>query len=83
VLRAPECGAELALPTADLFGCALIRAPEQIRSIESLSGLQACGLSPLILRSAPHWHYSSKRLLYTSIGGTCKNTIGGTEWETL
>jgi len=30
-LRAPECGAELALPTADLFGCALIRAPEQSR----------------------------------------------------
>jgi hypothetical protein len=37
VLRAPECGAELALPTADLFGFALIRTPEQIRSIESLS----------------------------------------------
>ena len=24
---------------------------------------------------------SSKRLLYASIGGTCKNTIGGTRWE--
>jgi hypothetical protein len=53
-LRAPECGAELALPTADLFGFALIRAPEQIRWSESPSGLQACGLSPLRLRSAPH-----------------------------
>ena len=54
VLRTPECGAELALPTADLFGCALIRTPEQIRWSESPSGLQACGLSPLRLRSAPH-----------------------------
>jgi outer membrane protein assembly factor BamE (lipoprotein component of BamABCDE complex) len=49
-------GAELALPIADLFGCALICAPEQIRWSESLSGLQACGLSPLRLRSAPHSH---------------------------
>ena len=55
VLRTPECGAELSLPTADLFGCALIRTPEQIRWSESLSGLQACGLSPPRLRSAPHW----------------------------
>ena len=31
VLRTPERGAELSLPTADLFGCALIRTPEQIR----------------------------------------------------
>jgi len=54
VLRTPECGAELSLPTADLFGCALIRTPEQIRWSESLSGLQACGLSPPRLRSAPH-----------------------------
>jgi len=37
---------------------------------------------------APHAHgvpilyqYSSKRLLYTAINGTCKNTIGGTQWE--
>jgi hypothetical protein len=37
------------------FGCALIRSPEQIRWSESLSGLQAYGLSPLILRSAPHY----------------------------
>jgi hypothetical protein len=29
VLRTPECGAELSLPTADLFGCALTRTPEQ------------------------------------------------------
>jgi hypothetical protein len=28
VLRTPECGAELSLPTADLFGCALIRTPK-------------------------------------------------------
>lgn len=27
------------------------------------------------------YQYSSKRLLYTAIGGTCKNTIGGTQWE--
>jgi len=27
------------------------------------------------------FRYSSKRLLYTAIGGTCKNTIGGTQWE--
>jgi len=54
VLRTPECGAELSLPTADLFRCALIRTPEQIRWSESLSGLQACGLSPPRLRSAPH-----------------------------
>jgi hypothetical protein len=25
--------------------------------------------------------YSSKRLLYTAIDGTCKNTIGGAKWE--
>ncbi len=31
VLRTPECGAELSLPTADLFGRALTRTPEQIR----------------------------------------------------
>jgi len=31
---------------ADLFGCALIRTPEQIRWSEGLSGLQACGSSP-------------------------------------
>jgi hypothetical protein len=24
-------------------------------------------------------HHSSKRLLYTSVGDTCKNTIGGTQ----
>ena len=59
-LRAPECGAELALPTADLFGCALIRAPEQIRWSESMSGLQAYGLSPPRLRSAPHYTYKIK-----------------------
>jgi antitoxin MazE len=40
---------------ADQFGCALIRTPEQIRWNESLGGLQAYGLSPLILRSAPHY----------------------------
>jgi len=28
-------------------------------------------------------HHSSKRLLYTSIGDTCKDTIGGTQWENL
>jgi hypothetical protein len=67
VLRTPECGAELALPTADLFGCALIRTPEQIRWSESFSGLQACGLSPLRLRSAPHWAppMSARCPLYT------------------
>ena len=29
VRSTPECGAELSLPTADLFGCALISTPEQ------------------------------------------------------
>ena len=55
VLRTPECGAELSLPTADLFGCALIRTPEQIRWSESRRGLQACSLSLPRLRSAPHY----------------------------
>ncbi len=27
------------------------------------------------------YQYSSKRLLHTAINGTCKNTIGGTQWE--
>ncbi|MDL1974525.1 MAG: hypothetical protein LWX55_07040, partial [Deltaproteobacteria bacterium] len=48
-------GSELALPTSDLFRCALIHVPEQIRWSESLSGLQAWGLSPPRLRSAPHY----------------------------
>ena len=29
----------------------------------------------------PYHTNSSKRLPYTAIGGTCKNTIGGTQWE--
>jgi hypothetical protein len=62
VLRTPECGAELSLPTADLFGCALIRTSEQIRWSESRRGLQACSLSPLRLRSAPHYIFKKGSL---------------------
>jgi hypothetical protein len=36
---------------------------------------------PLIVDVPISYPYSSKRLLYTAIDGTRKNTIGGTQWE--
>jgi len=38
---------------------------------------------PIPIGALISYPYSSKRLLYVSFAGTCKNTIGGTQWENL
>jgi len=47
-----------------------------------LPGILA-GQQPVVFLAVFVQNSSSNCLLYTSFGGTCKNTIGGTLWENL
>ena len=69
MLRTPERGAELSLPTADLFGCALIRTPEQIRwsevSTDYKSALQPAAWA--------RWDFAQLRVRRDGIAGRNQN----------